>query len=191
MRSTTVALSRIVALLAAFLAVSVVAGVLAAGLFLPAVGATGSATRGTVDWFDSIDPTLKEPPLSQGSTMYASDGKTVIARFYEENRVVTSLNRIAPVMRQAIVAIEDSRFYEHGGVDPKGLFRAFVNNQVNDGRVQGASTLTQQYIKNVILESAYAAGDKQGADAAVAKSNSRKIKEIRMAINRGSNDHAM
>lgn len=183
MRSTTVAVGRVLALLSAFLVISVVAGVLFAGLFLPAVGATGTITRGTVDWFyNDVDPTLKEPPLSQGSTMYAADGKTVIARFYEENRVLTSLNRIAPVMQNAIIAIEDSRFYEEGGVDPKGLFRAFVANLLNDGSVQGASTLTQQYIKNVLLETAVVAGDKQAAEEAVARDNARKIREIRMAI---------
>jgi membrane peptidoglycan carboxypeptidase len=181
MRSTTRAASRLVALLAAFLGVSVVAGVLSAGLFLPAVGATGRATQIGVDWFDNIDPTLETPPLSQGSIMYANDGKTVIAKFYEENRVVTSLAKVAPAMKQAVVAIEDSRFYEHGGIDARGLFRAFTSNLLND-KVQGASTLTQQYIKNVLLETAVAAGDKEAQKAATAKDSKRKIKEIRMAI---------
>ena len=180
---TALAGTRIPALLAAFLAVSMVSGVLVAGLFLPAVGAAGALTKDGLNLFNTMPDKLDDMPPSEGSTMYASDGKTVIARFYEENRVVTPLSRIAPVMRQAIVAIEDSRFYLHGGVDPKGLVRAFVNNELNDGaQIQGASTLTQQVVKNYQLESAVVAGDKEAAAAAVEKTNVRKIKEIRMAI---------
>lgn len=169
-------------LMSAFVVASVVAGVLMAGLVLPAAGAAGLLTRDGLSMFNSLDVQLEDMPLPEGSTMYANDGKTVIARFYEENRVVTPLSRIAPVMRQAVVAIEDARFYEHGGVDPKGLVRAVVSNELNDGQVQGASTLTQQYVKNVLLESAVAAGDKEAAAAATVKTNSRKLKEIRMAI---------
>ncbi len=183
MRKSTRAVSRLVALFVAFLGVSLVAGLLSAGLFLPAVGAAGRATQIGVDWFDNIDPTLETPPLSQGSIMYANDGKTVIAKFYEENRVVTSLAKVSPAMKQAVVAIEDSRFYEHGGIDARGLFRALVSNKVNnDGKVQGASTLTQQYIKNVLLETAVAAGDKEAQKAATVQTPQRKIREIRMAI---------
>ena len=169
-------------LLVGFLTVSLVAGVLMAGLVLPAAGAAGLLARDGMSMFNSLDAQLEDMPLPEGSTMYASDGKTVIARFYEENRVVTPLSRVAPVMQQAIVAIEDSRFFEHGGVDPKGLVRAVVSNELNDGQVQGASTLTQQYVKNVLLESAVAAGDQTAARNAVVKTNARKIREIRMAL---------
>ncbi len=174
--------SRIAVLLAGLLAMSMVSGVLLAGLFLPAVGATGSFTRDGLALFNSMPDTLENLPLPEGSTLYASDGKTKIATFYEENRVVTTLDKISPWMRQAIVAIEDARFYEHGGVDTKGLLRAFVSNELNDGQVQGASTLTQQYVKNMLLENALAEGDQQAAKAATIKTNARKIKEIRMAI---------
>ena len=85
-------------------------------------------------------------------------------------------------MQQAIVAIEDSRFYEHGGIDPRGLVRALVSNSSTDGEMQGASTLTQQYVKNVLLETAVAEGDKDGAEAATEQTKARKIREIRMAI---------
>ncbi len=174
--------SRLPMLLGAFTVSSLLAGVLLAGMVLPAAGAAGLMTKDGISMFNNLDVQLEDMPLPEGSTMYANDGKTVLARFYEENRVVTPLNKIAPVMRQAVVAIEDSRFYEHGGVDPKGLLRAFVNNKVNDGRTQGASTLTQQYVKNVLLESATIAGDKDAANAATAKTGARKIREIRMAI---------
>ncbi len=169
-------------LLPAFVVASLVSGVLMAGLVLPATGAAGLLVKDGLGMFNDLDVQLEDMPLPEGSTMYANDGKTVIARFYEENRVVTPLKNVAPAMRMAVVAIEDARFYEHGGVDPKGLARAVISNKLNDGQVQGASTLTQQYVKNVLLESAVVAGDEKAAAAATVKTNARKIKEIRMAI---------
>ncbi len=180
--SLSMSQSRLPVLLSAFVATSLVAGVLLAGLVLPAAGAAGLLARDGLTLFNTLDAQLEEMPLPEGSTMYASDGKTVIAKFYEENRVVTPLSKIAPVMQQAVVAIEDARFYDHGGVDPKGLARALISNELNDGQIQGASTLTQQYVKNVLLESAIAAGNKDAAAAATERTNARKIKEIRMAI---------
>ncbi len=86
---------------------------------------SGIATRnaiGTIT-FSDLPASLQTPPLSQRSVIKASDGST-IATFYYENRQSVSLSEVAPTMRQAIVAIEDSRFYEHHGVDPKGILRA-------------------------------------------------------------------
>ena len=181
--STAVGPVRALGLLGAFLCLSLVSGLLFAGLFLPAVGATGSLTRTGVDFFNNLPSEVSAPPLPEQSVLYAKDGKTVIARFFQENRQVVPLSKIAPVMQKAIIAIEDSRFYEHGGVDPKGLLRAAVNNQLSDdGRVQGASTLTQQYIKNLFLEAAVLRGDKQGIEDATKKDNLRKIKEVKYAV---------
>jgi len=182
MRNATVGAARALGLLAAFLVISVVSGALAAGLFLPAVGAAGSVTRATVDGFNNIEAEFDEPPLSEVSTMFDRDGK-VIAKFFRENRIRRSLNKISPHMQNAIIAVEDSRFYQHGGVDPQGLLRAAVSNKMSDGAsVQGASTLTQQYVKNVFLEAAFVRGDKAGIDAATEKSNGRKLREIRIAM---------
>lgn len=181
MRSSPPGVARSLTLLSAFVAASLITGVLAAGLAIPAVGATGAVTRSSVDYFNSLPADLSTPPLAEQSTMYASDGRTPIARFYDENRINVPLSRVAPVMRQAIVAIEDSRFYQHGGVDPKGVVRALVNNQLN-GDVQGASTLTQQYVKNYNVEKAIAEGDPAAAKAAVSQSYTRKVQEMRAAI---------
>jgi membrane peptidoglycan carboxypeptidase len=88
-------------------------------------------------------------------------------------------------MRQAVVAIEDSRFYKHGGIDLRGTMRAFVNNQAGDD-VQGGSTLTQQYVKQVLLERAQDILDpkKRAAEekAATEQSYSRKLRELRYAV---------
>ena len=181
MRSASVPGGRALALLGAFASVSAVMGLLLAGIALPAAWATGSATRGGVDFFNSLPDDVAEPPLSEQSTVLDADGRQ-IAHFYDERRILVSLAQIAPIMQQSIIAIEDSRFLEHGGVDPKGLARAFVNNQVNDGNVQGASTLTQQYIKLRIFEAAAVNQDKQAQQDALRKDYTRKLQEVRMAI---------
>jgi membrane peptidoglycan carboxypeptidase len=181
MRNAPPNAGQVMSLLAAFVATSIVGGVLLAGLGMPAVGATGYAARNSVEFFDSLPGDLETPPLSQRSRLLASNGAP-IADFFEENRQEVPLSAIAPIMQKAIVAIEDSRFYQHGGVDPKGLFRAAVANYANKGVVQGASTLTQQYVKNVLVETANVRGDRAGVEAAIAKDSSRKVREIKLAI---------
>ncbi|MEV6131218.1 transglycosylase domain-containing protein [Streptomyces violaceusniger] len=164
---------------AKFLGVSALAGAVMAGLALPAVGALGLAAKGTVEEFDGIPANLKTPPLSQRTTILDAEGGE-IAKVYSRDRTIVKLNDISPYMRQAIVAIEDARFYEHGAVDLKGVLRA-VNTNAQDGGVsQGASTLTQQYVKNVFVEEA--GDDKEKVAQATRQSIGRKIKELKYAI---------
>ncbi|WP_262702163.1 MULTISPECIES: transglycosylase domain-containing protein [Streptomyces] len=164
---------------AKFLGVSALAGAVMAGLALPAVGALGLAAKGTVEEFDGIPANLKTPPLSQRTTILDAKGGE-IAKVYSRDRTIVKLNDISPYMRQAIVAIEDARFYEHGAVDLKGVLRA-VNSNAQDGGVsQGASTLTQQYVKNVFVEEA--GDDKEKVAQATRQSIGRKIKELKYAI---------
>ncbi|MGZ4603529.1 MAG: transglycosylase domain-containing protein, partial [Kineosporiaceae bacterium] len=182
MRSTPAATARIIGLLSLFLVSSVIAGALFAGLFVPAVAAVGGATRGSINWFNDLKAVPPPGDLSQQSVLLAGDG-TPIARFYAENRIEVPLNKISKNMQNAIIAIEDARFRDHGGVDPIGLVRAAVSDYLGNGtQVQGASTLTQQYIKNLYLEQAVRRGDKAAQLAAVARDPSRKILEIRAAI---------
>ena len=172
--------ANIVSLLGAFVATSVVVGLLGAGLVMPAVGATGAAARQGVHAFDALPADFTQTPLSQQSRILASNG-TLISTPYDENRVIVPLAKIAPIMRQAQIAIEDSRFYEHAGIDPQGVGRAFVSN-LGGGDTQGASTLTQQYVKITLQENALSNNDKLGARAATAKSYSRKLQELKYAI---------
>ncbi|MFE2179131.1 transglycosylase domain-containing protein [Streptomyces sp. NPDC059455] len=164
---------------AKFLGVSALAGAVMAGLALPAVGALGLAAKGTVEEFDGIPANLKTPPLSQRTTILDAKGGE-IAKVYSRDRTIVKLNDVSSYMRQAIVAIEDARFYEHGAVDLKGVLRA-VNSNAQDGGVsQGASTLTQQYVKNVFVEEA--GDDKEKVAQATRQSIGRKIKELKYAI---------
>ncbi len=164
-----------------FVVVSALCGVLAAGVAMPAVGAAvlgGKAAEGTLD---DLPAAFDQPAQSQRSEVQDVNGD-VLAYFYDENRVYVPLDEIAPVMQQAIISIEDHRFYEHGPLDAIGTLRALLTNVVAGGVTQGGSTLTQQYVKMVQIEEAKKAGDEAGIQAAQDDSYGRKLKELRYAI---------
>ncbi|MGV9389237.1 transglycosylase domain-containing protein [Streptomyces olivaceus] len=164
---------------AKFLGVSVLAGAVLAGIALPAVGALGLAAKGSVEGFDALPTNLKTPPLSQRTTILDTEGDT-IATVYSRDRTVVDLKDISPYMQKAIVAIEDSRFYEHGAIDLKGVLRA-LNKNARSGEVsEGASTLTQQYVKNVFVEEA--GDDPTKVAQATQQTIGRKIQELKLAI---------
>ena len=167
-----------------FLGVSVLAGVLVAGLALPLVGGVGLVARESSDGFQSLPAELEIPPLPERSRILAADG-SLIATFFEYNRVSVPLSEVAPVMRNAVIAIEDSRFYQHGGIDLRGTLRAYINNQAG-ADVQGGSTLTQQYVKQVLLLKAEELDDPakraRAMREATEQSYSRKLRELRYAV---------
>ncbi|MFV0458688.1 MAG: penicillin-binding protein [Actinomycetales bacterium] len=173
-------LAKVTSLLAAFTATSLIAGVLTGGLLLPAVGAAGESTQAGIDFFEGLPGDFQVSQPSQQSRILWADGSEM-ATFYYENRILVPLASVAPVMRQAIVAIEDNRFYEHSGADPKGILRAAVNNAAGQD-TQGASTLTQQWIKNVLLNEALAAKDEEAVKALQTPDKARKVREIKLAL---------
>jgi membrane peptidoglycan carboxypeptidase len=150
-----------------------------AGIALPAAGALGLAAKGSVEGFDEIPANLKRPPLSQRTTILDNRGGQ-IAQVYSRDRTVVELKDISPYMQKAIVAIEDSRFYEHGAIDLKGVLRALNKNAQSGEVTQGASTLTQQYVKNVFVEEA--GDDPTKVAQATQQTLGRKIKELKYAI---------
>ncbi|MGC0330507.1 membrane peptidoglycan carboxypeptidase [Streptomyces sp. SAI-170] len=164
---------------AKFLGVSVLAGAVMAGIALPAVGALGLAAKGSVESFDELPANMKTPPLSQRTTILDAQGGT-IATVYSRDRTVVELKDISPYMQKAIVAIEDARFYQHGAVDLKGVLRALNKNAQSGGVAEGASTLTQQYVKNVFVEEA--GDDPTKVAQATQQTIGRKIKELKYAI---------
>jgi membrane peptidoglycan carboxypeptidase len=161
-----------------FLGVSVIAGVLVAGMLIPIAGGAGLSARSTAQAFSDSPQNLDLQPLAQRSRILAADG-SLIADLYDENRISVPLKAVAPVMRQAILAIEDSRFYQHGGVDLRGTLRAAATNAQSGGLVQGGSTLTQQYVKNVLVEQAR---NSEQVKAAREKGLARKYRELQYAI---------
>ncbi|WP_068399092.1 transglycosylase domain-containing protein [Kribbia dieselivorans] len=172
----------VVSLLAAFVAIAVGMGILAAGIMLPATGAVGQATKGTVQAFQDLPEDFSPIDLARPSQITSADG-TVLATPYDANREIVKLQDVAPIMRKAQIAIEDSRFYEHGGIDVRGTARALATNVAGGGVSQGGSSITQQYVKLMLLEKALRDGDKQAANQAVAVSYSRKLQELKYALN--------
>ncbi len=163
-----------------FLGVSAICGVLVAGLLVPAAAVTGSSASGSIKFFDTLPAELQVDPPSQSTSILASDG-SVIANLYAENRTRVSLDQMSPYVKDAVIAIEDSRFYEHGGVDTTGIMRALVSTA--RGNQQGASTITQQYVNNVINSSLEAEGKSdQVLLNGVNKGVGDKLREMKLAI---------
>lgn len=164
---------------ASLLACALLAGFVAAAAVFPPVAASGLAAKAGADAFDALPRDLDVLPSPQISYVYARDGKTLLAMLYDENRRDIPLSEMAPVVRQAIVASEDQRFYAHHGVDIKGVARAFVANQRGQGISQGASTLTMQYVRQVL---SYSARTPAEVIAATVQTPERKIREMRLAL---------
>jgi membrane peptidoglycan carboxypeptidase len=165
--------------LLAILVLSVVAGLLMAVLALPLIGSIGVGAKASADFFDNLPTQLVVPPLPQRSVILDRFGKPIATLHGPEDRVSVPFSDISVPMRNAIVAIEDRRFYEHHGVDYKGIIRAALTNQENGATTQGGSTLTQQYVKNVLLESATTPAERK---AATDRSVQRKLREARYAL---------
>jgi membrane peptidoglycan carboxypeptidase len=166
--------------LAKLMALIVLTGVLAAGLLLPYVGGAGLAAKAGADKFLNTACNLTEEPVQQKTTLLASDGKTVIATLFDQNRSVVSLSKIPKSVTQALIGTEDRRFYEHHGVDLRGLVRAALHT--SNGNTQGGSTLTEQYVKQVNYYDAISAGDTAAAQAAIDQNVDRKISDAQCAL---------
>lgn len=162
-----------------FLLVSVLGGVLAAGLFVPAAGIAAESGKAVASALNTLPEELKVGPPAEGSKVLMADGK-VLTTFYDQYRKNIPLAEIAPIMRQAQVAIEDSRFYEHGALDLRGTLRALV--RTSSGNTQGGSTLTMQYVKLALLYDAAARNDVEAVEAAYSRTVSRKVLELRYAV---------
>jgi membrane peptidoglycan carboxypeptidase len=155
------------------------AGVVVAAAAFPAVAMSGLAAKAGMETFDKLPSELTVQRSPQISYVYASDGKTLIAMMYDENRRDVPISQVSPLMLKAIVAAEDQNFYHHNGVDLKGIARAFVANQGAGHTEQGASTLTMQYVRQAI---AYSASTPQEVVDATEDTNVRKLREIRFAM---------
>ena len=103
-------------------------------------------------WFEDMPDYERADAFntSMPTYVYAADRETVLARFQLENREPVEMNQISPLLTEAVIAIEDARFYEHSGIDYYGVMRALVNN-LTGGSLEGASTITQQFVRNTIL----------------------------------------
>lgn len=177
-------LGTVFSLLGAFVATAVAMGLIVACLALPAIGAAGQATNGGVKLFNDMPGSFAMNPLAQQSRILASDG-SVLATPFNQNRIVVPFSKISTNMKHAQVAIEDERFYEHGAIDSRGLLRAISSNVFSNG-TQGASTLTQQYVKIALQNQAINAGDTKAAKQAVSRTGMegyvRKLQQLKYAV---------
>ncbi|MFE0154770.1 transglycosylase domain-containing protein [Nonomuraea sp. NPDC059007] len=156
--------------------VGLAAGVVAAGLGALPVGGAGMAIMAATGELQPVE--LKEPPLAEKSTLLDAAGKP-IAQFYEVYREIVPLADVAETMKTAIIAIEDFRFYEHGPIDFQGMARALAKNLSAGGVSEGGSTITQQYVKQVLLTQARTKEEKAKA---LETSYARKLNELRYAM---------
>lgn len=152
-------------------------GILAAGLLLPYVGGAGLVAKAGADKFLGTQCNLTEEPVQQKTTMYANDGKTVIATLFDQNRQVVALAQVPKSVTNALISTEDRRFYSHHGVDMRGLIRGAL--KTSNGDTQGASTLTEQYVKQVRY---YEASTDAERAAAIDQNLDRKILDAQCAL---------
>ena len=164
----------------AFLSVSALMGVVGAGMLVPIAGPTALVAKSVPSVFNELPGDLQTVAPAEESQLLDSSG-AVIAHFYDKQRIVVPSANIADVMKKAIVAIEDKRFYEHNGVDATGIARALVSNLGDSGR-QGASTITQQYVRNSLAERGYLEGDADQVSAATEQTTERKLREMKYAL---------
>ena len=172
--------AQLLALLLAFLSVSALMGVVGAGMLVPVAGPTALVAKSVPSVFNELPGDLQTVAPAEESQLLDSSG-AVIAHFYDKQRIVVPSANIADVMKKAIVAIEDKRFYEHNGVDATGIARALVSNLGDSGR-QGASTITQQYVRNSLAERGYLEGDADQVNAATEQTTERKLREMKYAL---------
>ncbi|HWC79717.1 MAG TPA: transglycosylase domain-containing protein [Pseudonocardiaceae bacterium] len=155
------------------------AGVLLAGVMAPVFIGVGSLSNQVSDSVDSISADFATAQVPLVTTVTDSTGAP-IAYLFDQYRLPVTFNQISPNMSSAIIAVEDKRFYSESGIDFKGAMRAALNNS-SGGDTQGASTITQQYVKNYLVnivdrnDKAAQAQD-QAADLA------RKIREAKIAM---------
>jgi membrane peptidoglycan carboxypeptidase len=167
--------SRLIAKLAGTI---VLAGALFAGVLFPWIGGSGLVARNSASLLDALPSALTDRVPAGNTKVLAADG-SVITEFYSNDRTPVTSDQIADVMKQAQVDIEDSRFYEHNGLDVQGTLRALVTNVAAGSVREGGSTLTQQLVKQTLLQTAQTPEERQ---AATEESVGRKLREARYAL---------
>lgn len=173
---------------------SAVAGVLVTATVTPAIAVSGYAASGAISLFDNLPSYLEVDQPMLPTTIYANDPATgqpyAMATFYDQNRQPVAWDEVSTVMYDAILSSEDPRYYEHGGVDLIGTTRALINNVTSES-TQGGSSISQQYVKNVLIqqcEQEAATEEEKRAcfiEATQAKGSegyARKLQEMRYAI---------
>ncbi|MFD0209423.1 transglycosylase domain-containing protein [Streptomyces hirsutus] len=117
-------------------------------------------------------PNIAKTAKAQNNVYYWADGKQMVATGGERNRQIVNLEQIPKAMQNAVISQENKTFYQDSGIDPRGIARA-VLNMATGGETQGGSTITQQYVKNAMLDDQ-------------SQTLSRKVKEMFVSIKVGT-----
>lgn len=180
-KKKSMTIRRALSLVLAYIVLCVTGGVVASLLFVPAVFGANTVAKAVIPSLQVEGIDFDVASLPQQSRMYASDG-SLIATFYSQNRVVVPIKDVSEYMQKAIVAREDRRFFEHSGVDVQGVMRAFIQTYVLKRDMQGGSSLTQQYVKNVLMVQAREDNDPIAEYHAQESTIARKLREMLIAV---------
>ena len=180
-KKKSMTIRRALSLVLAYIVLCVTGGVVASLLFVPAVFGANTVAKAVIPSLQVEGIDFDVTSLPQQSRMYASDG-SLIATFYSQNRVVVPIKDVSEYMQKAIVAREDRRFFEHSGVDVQGVMRAFIQTYVLKRDMQGGSSLTQQYVKNVLMVQAREDNDPIAEYHAQESTIARKLREMLIAV---------
>lgn len=180
--------SGVVGALFGIVGMSAIAGILVTAMVAPALAVTGMAANNSIGMFENLPSYIQPTALAQKSEIYAvhSDGTPVLlAGVFDQNREEVGWDQVSQYVKDAVVAVEDPRFYTHGGIDIMSAGRAALQNAVESGG-PGASTVSMQYVRNILIQRTNEISDEAERDAAfedaTKTSVDRKLKEMRLAI---------
>lgn len=172
---------------------SALSGLLVTVMVAPALAVTGITASSTIGIFDSLPEYIEIGQLPERNEIWANytgegniNGQKLIATIYDQNREEVAYDDISPFAIEATIDGEDSRFYEHGGVDIASVVRAAVGNLASSDIESGASTLSMQLVKNIGVQAALELDTDEERQAAYADATDpsfeRKLKEMKLAI---------
>jgi len=179
--------------LAGLVGLSAIAGILVTATVTPAIAVSGYAATSALETFDKMPSYLDIEKLMLPTEIYRSDSDgtpVLMAEFYDQNRIPVTFDQINPVMYDAMISSEDKNYYTHGGIDLLGTINALVGNATS-GSNRGGSSITQQYVKNVLQQNCEVNAKDSDEVASCYRSTTvsegsegyqRKLQEMRYAI---------
>ncbi|MFN4002980.1 transglycosylase domain-containing protein [Microcella sp.] len=184
--------SGVIGAIGGMLGLSALAGVLVTVMVTPALAVSSMAASNTIGIFEGLPEYIKINEQTQRNVLYAqetddpADGYRQIAIVFAEDREEVAWDEVSQFVKDATVAGEDRRFYDHGGVDLQGIVRAAIGNVTSGGVQSGASTLTMQLVKNIFVNESLKAETEEDRDRLYAEAQEqsleRKLKEAKLAI---------
>ncbi|WP_216388734.1 penicillin-binding protein [Arcanobacterium phocae] len=178
--SRNLTMQQALAALLSFFMLCGLGGSLLAAMAIPVAATSGTAVNAVTKIFDDLPTEIDFTTPSEVSTIVAADG-TKLASFYSENRIVVASENISQFIKDAAVSVEDQRFYQHNGIDAQGILGAAFSN-LTGSQLAGGSTITQQYVKNALIEKGRIADDDEQIAAATEQTIARKLNEARYAV---------